>query len=282
MELKIKEYQIPSEISGNFDELKAEVAERVAYYKDLVYTDEQMKEAKADRARLRKLIDAIDAQRKQVKADLLAPYNALESKLNEIKALVQEPINMIDNQVKAYEELQKETKTESIKQTFANKGCPFDPVLIWNQKWLNTTYSMKKIGEEIDAAMEKYNADMKTLEALPEYSFEAIEAYKNTMDLGQAMVYANELKEQAKRKAEYEAMKKEAERSGLPLLDPEKFSSPLDDVPRETEQIKFIQEPTCPEQTDRMWIRFEAYMSVPEAVALKNFFEMNHIEFRKA
>lgn len=270
MELRIEEYQITPEIKFNFDELKNEIAERVSYYKDVAYTDDQMKMAKADRAKLRKVLTAIDDERKKVKADILAPYVELEAKLDEIKALIQEPINMIDGQIKEYEALQKKTKEASIRQTFENKGYTWLADAMWNPKWLNATYSMKAITEEIDAQILKYETDLKMLEEMGEYSYEAIEEYKKTLDYGKAMIKVYELQEQAKLKAKYEAEKARN-------LD----SSKLEVVPRETKKIEFIQEPTWPEQTDRMWIRFEALMSVPEAVALKNFFEMNGIEFRK-
>lgn len=283
MELRINDYQVPESIEFNFDELKNEVAERVAFYKDLVYTDAQMKEAKADRARLRKVIDAIDAQRKKVKSDLLQPYTELETKLNEIKALIQEPIDMIDNQVKAYEELQKQTKTESIRQGWINKGGPVDISLIWNPKWLNTTYSMKKIGEEMDAAIENYNNGMTTLEQLTEYQFEAIEVFKATLDLGAAMVRANELKEQAKRKAEYEAeqerlrmrMKEQAEQN----VDWQVACDPLyeKNLPGCEEEIK---EERQEESESRFWVKFECCVSEKEAKWLRGFFEANGIEYK--
>lgn len=273
MELKVNEYQVTPEITFNYDELKAEISERVSYYKDLVYTDAEMKQAKADRAQLRKFVEAIDARRKEIKAEVMAPYTALEAKLDEIKAIVQEPINMIDEQIKSFEELQKKTKTESILQGWINKVGPVDISLIWNPKWLNTTYSMKKISEEMDAAIENYNNGMTMLEQLTEYQFEAIEVFKATLDLGAAMVRANELKEQAKRKAEYEAeqerlrMKEQAE----PHVDWKAESDPLE----EPSQV------TWPEETKRTWIKFEALMSVEEALALRDFFLANNIEFRK-
>jgi len=261
MELKINEYQIPAEISGNFDELKAEIAERVSYYKDLAYTDSQMKEAKADRAKLRKLVTAIDDQRKRVKSDLLAPYVALETKLDEIKALIQEPIDMIDAQVKEYESLQKQTKTESIRQTFINKGYPWMADVMWNPRWLNTTYSMKAITEEIDAQILKYETDLKMLETMENYSFEAIEEYKRTLDYGKAMLKAHELKEQAKRKAEYEETKEQATVSHE-TIDFRKEFDPLH------------------EDTPRFWVKFMACVSVQEAEELKRFFEQNRIEYK--
>lgn len=258
MEFKIQEYRVPESIDFNYDELKTAIQEKVAFYKDLVYTDEQMREAKADRARLRKVIDAIDVQRKQVKADLLQPYTALEQKLDEIKGIIQEPINMIDNQVKAFEELQKQTKTESIKQGWTNKGNVFDINLIWNPKWLNSTYSMKKITEEMDAAIEMYRSSMQTLQSLPEYSFEAVEHYKKTLDLGAAMVHVNDLKEQAKRKAEYEAKVH---------------------ICREIEPPKPPLPTTAPEEMK--WITFTALLTYRQAQELEKFFKMRYIEFRK-
>lgn len=281
MEFRIQEYKVPEQIDFNYEELRNEIQERVAFYKDLVYTDAQMREAKADRARLRKVIDAIDAQRKKVKSDLLQPYTALETKLNEIKALIQEPIDMIDNQVKAYEELQKETKTESIHQGWTNKGGPFGIDLIWNPKWLNTTYSMKKIGEEMDAAIETYNNGMTTLEQLTEYQFEAIEVFKATLDLGAAMVRANELKEQAKRKAEYEAererlrMKEQTE----PHVDWKAACDPLyeKNLPGCEEEIK---EERQEESEPRFWVKFECCVSEREARWLREFFETNGIEYK--
>ena len=256
MELKIEEFQVTPEIRFNFDELKEAVAERVSHYTNMAYTDSEMKAAKADRAALRKFVEAIDSRRKEIKAEIMAPYTALEAKLDEIKAIVQEPINMIDNQVKAYEELQRKTKEDSIRQTFENKGYSWMANLIWNPKWLNTTYSMKAITAEIDEAIVRYNNDMTTLEALTEYSFEAIEDYKKHLDLGRTMVLVNDLREQAKRKAEFEAQKAEERQQKSTIIDTEER----------------------PEE--RFWVKFECCVSEREARWLREFFEANNIEYK--
>lgn len=265
MELKVNEYQVTPEITFNYDELKAEISERVSYYKDLVYTDAEMKQAKADRAQLRKFVEAIDARRKEIKAEVMAPYTALEAKLDEIKAIVQEPINMIDNQVKAYEELQRKTKAESIRQTFENKGFSWMADLVWNPKWLNTTYSMKNITAEIDETIAKCNNDIATLEALTEYSFEAIEDYKKHLDLGRTMVMVNDLREQAKRKAEYEAQKEATKDIPHPAPTPEQ---PDDFIQKE------------PGDPQRFWVKFECCVSEREARWLREFFEANGIAYK--
>ena len=63
MELKMNEYQLPEQILFNYEELKAELTEKVQHYETLVYTDDQIKEAKADRAALNKLKKALSDER---------------------------------------------------------------------------------------------------------------------------------------------------------------------------------------------------------------------------
>ncbi len=106
MELKIyspvehKEDGFIKKISWNHEEIKKEVTEKVSYYTNLVYTDEQIKEAKADRAKLNKFANVLDDKRKEIKKQCLAPYNDFEEKIKEIVAVVMEQIGMIDKQVK--------------------------------------------------------------------------------------------------------------------------------------------------------------------------------------
>lgn len=52
MELKMNEYQLPQNISFNFEELKAELTEKARLYETIVYTDDQIQEAKKDKANL--------------------------------------------------------------------------------------------------------------------------------------------------------------------------------------------------------------------------------------
>lgn len=63
MELRVNEVTIPEKISFNYEELKAELTEKVAFYETLVYTDDQVKEAKADRATLNKLKKTLNDER---------------------------------------------------------------------------------------------------------------------------------------------------------------------------------------------------------------------------
>lgn len=190
-------------IDFNHDEIKAEIAEKVAYYKTLVYTDDQIKDAKADRAELNKLVKTLEDKRKEIKALCLAPYDKFERQMKELVAIVNEPIAIIDEQVKAYEAQIKENKRAEIAayyETLDFHGITLEQV--FDPKWLNATASMASIKDALEKRAQEIAVDMKTLSDLPEYGFEALEMYKNTVDIRQALNEANRLSELAKKKAE--------------------------------------------------------------------------------
>ena len=67
------------QIDWNFEELKKEITEKAEMYGSLVYTDENIKEAKADIAKLNKFIKVLEDKRKDVKKMMLEPYTQFES-----------------------------------------------------------------------------------------------------------------------------------------------------------------------------------------------------------
>lgn len=207
MELKIKTPTFPEVIEFNFDELKQEITEKTSAYVGLVYSDDQIKDAKKDVALLRKFTKALSDERIKIKKDCLKPYEEFERKIKELDGIVAKAITNIDSQIKAVEERAKEEKQEAIKAFYNTTQHPeWLPLeALFNSKWLNASTSMKAIEEEITTTLERINSDLDAIAKLPEYNFEALEEYKSTLHLGKAVVKANSLKEQALRKAEYEA-----------------------------------------------------------------------------
>ncbi len=269
MELQIKEFEAPA-IEFNYEQLKAEVAESVKYYETLVYTDENIAEAKADRARLRKVVEVIDARRKEIKSEIMRPYNEFEAKLNEVKLLLNAPIVLIDNQVKEYEEAQRQAKFNNIVDLWNGKDVSEELRLdvFFNPKWLNVTYSLKKIEEDMDNTINKFKADMGVLERIgSDYLFEGKEVYLSTLDLGKALAEMDRLAEQARRKEEAR------ERAHIIVEERSKFiETPL----HTSETVSEFSE-----EDKRHWVSFDAFINSVEAQLLKKFFNDNDIDFRK-
>ncbi len=91
MELRItnpQENWLTEQILWNNEELKAAIAEKVKDYKTIAYTEDSLKDMKADRADLNKLKKAFEDERKRVKKICMEPYTKFEQQVKEITAVV--------------------------------------------------------------------------------------------------------------------------------------------------------------------------------------------------
>lgn len=276
-------------IEWNHEDIKKEVSEKVEHYKNLVYTDEQIKDAKADRAALRKFAEALEDKRKEIKKQCLAPYESFEKQMKEIIAIVNEPVALIDKQVKEYEEKQKKDKLESIKEYWESldkpEGLTFEKV--FDPKWLNTNTSMKSIKAAINDAIDKFNAEMDTLANLPEFSFEAQQTYISTLDIKKALNEAHRLSEMAKLKAEHEKLEKEKEEQEKLRAEQAKAEKLEDNFIPFAEEVQvdnsescenFI--PTFPKEPEKEWAVVKVKMNDEDKAALEQYFKDNNLEFK--
>lgn len=207
-------------IKWNKEELEATVRHKIAAYQNVVYTEDNIKQAKADRAELNKLTKAIEERRKMVKKIINEPYNVFEAELKDILALIQEPVGIIDKQVKIFEDQQKEEKKKSIQSTYDEiigdlaSVFPFEKV--FDNRYLNQTYKLTTAQMDIKIKVEKIRTDLKTIDSLEsKYKLNAKDVYIKTLDLSKALAenkrlsdLEEKLEAEKRRKAEEEAEKK--------------------------------------------------------------------------
>lgn len=277
MQLKINEVEIPKKIDFNYTELKQELTEKVQMYETLVYTDDQIKQAKTDKANLNKLKKALNDERIRREREYMAPFNEFKAQINEIIGIIDKPIAIIDKQVKEADEQKKLEKAHAIEELFEEMTKPEWVKLqaIYNSKWLNATSSIKSIREEIESRLEQINNDLATLSNLPEFGFEATEVYKVTLDINKAVNEGKRLAEIQKRKEEQERLKAEAEaraKEEKPKI--EEIGSKVEEKV-ENEDVK-----TTNEINNTQWVSFSARLTVEQARELKEFFDSRNIEFK--
>ena len=199
MELIIKnDIDVLKNVECNFDDLKKALAEKVQKYANLVYNDDQIGEAKKDRAELNKLKTEIEAKRKYVKKTIMIPYDSFELKIKELVALIDEPITEIGKQVTSYEYKQKADKKKLIEEFFASEigDCELQLSRIWQEKWLNISLSMNKVQEEVMGHIAYFKRDMEVIENLQSKHYEQLKrVYLATYDLGLVMTEKNKLDE---------------------------------------------------------------------------------------
>ena len=289
MELRImnpQENWLTEQILWNNEELKAAIAEKVKDYKTIAYTEDSLADMKKDRAGLNKLKNAFEDERKRVKKICMEPYEKFEQQVREITVLIDEPIKLIDSQVKEIDERRKVAKKEEIKVLFASIGFQTFVSLdmIWDEKWLNATVTPSKIEEQMKSRMYQIGSDVLTINNLPEFSFEAMEVYKSTLDVNRAIQEGQRLAGIQKRKLEAERIKKEQEiRKEKETAEQEEAvtqsttSVPTYEAAQETvEEVLETQKEEPVLQLD-----FRVWGTKEQLMALRNYMKENHLKFGK-
>ncbi|NSE53621.1 DUF1351 domain-containing protein [Coprococcus eutactus] len=291
MELRVNEVTIPEKISFNYEELKAELTEKVAFYETLVYTDDQVKDAKADRATLNKLKKTLNDERIRREKEYMQPFNEFKAQVNEIIGIIDKPIAVIDKQVKEFEDQKKANKQNAIEELFATIGFQNFVTLekIWDPKWLNVSVSMKSIEEQMRSRMYQIGDDVLTLHNLPEFGFEATEVYKQTLDINKAIKEAQRMAEITKAKAEAEARRKAEEETRKAA---EEARRKAEERAAEEQRAAMAKAMTPPEdaqpapveesqpEPQKMVVKFEVELTTEDATALREFFQSRNITFR--
>lgn len=293
MELLVREYQRPESILFNYEELKAEITEKTKMYETLVYTDDQIKDAKADKAKLNKLKKTLNDERIRLEKEYLEPFNDFKSKINEIIRIIDKPVAVIDKQVKEFEDKKKQDKYDAIKVMWEELEHPSELTLekIYDSKWLNASTSMKNIKDTMVAAVEKFKQDIATLSNLSEFGFEATEVYKSTLDVNKALYEAQRMSQIAKAKAEREAEleRQRIEREERARRAEEEARKIAEQEVKQEYQTPDIVEVEEPEQViestdnsvnEKTWVSFSALLTTEDAYALKDFFNSRNIEFK--
>lgn len=286
------------QIDWNFEELKKEITEKAEMYGSLVYTDENIKEAKADRAKLNKFIKVLEDKRKDVKKMMLEPYTQFESQVKELVSIIGEANDNIASQVKAYTEKLREEKREKVKEIYDKamsvEGAggiaeilTFDRV--FKESFLNSSTTFKSIVNEIEDLRDRVRHDLEVINAdTGEYQFEMKQAYLKNLDMTEAISVKQQFEENARKKAEYEAKRKAEmeERKAREEAEAQKVVQAgkqvvVEQQPEETQQeveATKIVEATVTEER-KFTVSFKVYGTQKQLRELKEFLTSNNIEY---
>ena len=288
IELRVNEVAIPDALTFNYEEIKMQLAETLQRYETMVYTPEQMKDAKADKAALNKLKKALNDERIRREREYMAPFNDFKQKITELVALIDKPVTAIDKQVKACEEQKKSEKLEQIKRYFEGE-CDFPEWLsfekIFVPVWLNATYSMKSVENDLKELQEKICNELSALAEMPAFGFEATEVYKHTLNLNAAINEGKRLADIQKRKEEAERLRKETEAAKIAAENERRIAAeaaagfPADDLEQTVDDLQNERHDDIAAEP-KQWISFRALLTVPQAKELRAFFEQRSIEFK--
>lgn len=217
-ELKIKAPQTQP-VVFNYEELHTALEMKLADYKDRVYDETMIAEAKSDTANLNKLKKTLSDERISRKKDYMKPFEKFEEQIKELCGMIDEATSGIKAQLDEYEQKRVEEKRVAIRELFSEIAAEYDCLdfitleKVYNQKWENKTATDKTIATEITAVFEKAVNDLEIIGKMPNYSFEAKEAYKASLDLNKALAEGERMAQiaEAKKQAEIEAQRRAEE-----------------------------------------------------------------------
>ena len=256
MELKMGALSLPKGVEFNYEELKAELVNRVGKYEAAVYDDDQIAQAKKDRASLNRLKKTMNDERIRLEREYMEPFQDFKNKITELCKMVERPVAIIDSQIKAYEEKQKAEKLETVQAIFDGFGEAAPEWLTLDQimdaKWLNASTSESTIKKEIGEKLDKIGGDLLAIEKMAN-AFEIREIYRQTLDMSQAI-------REGERIAQMMAEKK--------ALEEEKAAVKPEEPEEEAEEVT-------------VHLIFEADLTLSQAKKLHAFCVENHINLAR-
>lgn len=171
-ELSLPEYTIdyrPTVITiNNFDQLKTAVEAYANKYQGMAVTTSTEKESKSSRAELRKLKQALDDKRKEIRKKYAEPYQRFAAQIKDLEATLDSSINPIDAGLKELEDQQRQLRLKHVQSLIAEMAPNYhvEPGEVEiDPTWLNKTTTKKKVTEGIADVMgyiKKQHDDLKT------------------------------------------------------------------------------------------------------------------------
>lgn len=279
MQLEVSEIKALEPIKFNFEQLKQEITTKVENYKHIVYSEDNIKEAKTDRANFNKLAKALNDEKIRVKNIVLEPYLPFEKQCNELIDLVKEASGNADTQIKNYEQQIKDEKLKQIMNFFLENVGDYADLInfddIYNERWLNVTYKMEQIEKDILHTLAKTKTDMAVIDSQfkeedinKQVKMEYFNNIANPSVLTMAILKGNTIIENNKK---LEMLKQKEESSQNITKNEEKITNSTENI---TQSLG-----NSPEDEELQTLDFRVHVTQRQKFALKEFLKSNNIKF---
>lgn len=286
LELVVSEKTLGS-LTTNAKQIRDIVMANLPKYDISNYTDDNIDQAKKDKASLNKASKALNAKRLEIEKEFMKPFGEFKEVITETVKLIGDCSTKIDVVVKQNEQQYKDKKRATIRTYFDGLNVHLvDFNKVYRPEWLNKSASMKSVCADIDAVFSKVENELSTLQGFGE-DFDVLRTYyMDTLNINNTIQYANRLKEQRERaraaeearlKAERE--RKEAEEQNVRPVNP--FARMNQQM---SEQPAFIEQPKtqpAPVKEELLTRAFKVTTTRENIIALGDFMNEKGIDFDK-
>lgn len=286
LELVVSEKTLGS-LTTNAKQIRDIVMANLPKYDISNYTDDNIDQAKKDKAALNKVAKALNAKRLEIEKEFIKPFGEFKEVISETVKLIGDCSAKIDVVVKQNEQQYKDKKRATIKTYFDGMNVNLvDFNKVFKADWLNKSTNIKSVCNDIDTIFALVEKDIETLKTFGE-DFDVLRTYyMDTLNINNTIQYANRLKEQRERaraaeearlKAERE--RKEAEEQNVRPANP--FARMNQQM---SEQPAFIEQPKtqpAPVKEELLTRAFKVTTTRENIIALGNFMNERGIDFDK-
>lgn len=186
-------YQIPQVNFPAFEDYKQQAEAVSSYIRSLPVTQENIKAVKVELAKARKLTDRLNRSRIDIKQAILSQYTVFESQVKELCDIVGEADEELRDKVRQLEELERKCKMSEIEELWDKRISQYDEIrkyipcaldLWFRPQYLNKTYSMKRIEDDMRDWLEECDNNIRVASKMGEdYLYE----YTVTGNLAEAI-----------------------------------------------------------------------------------------------
>lgn len=274
LELVVSEKTLGS-LTTNAKQIRNIVMANLPKYDISNYTDDNIDQAKKDKAALNKAAKVLNAKRLEIEKEFMKPFSEFKEVITETVKLIGDCSAKIDVVVKQNEQQYKDKKLADIRTYFDGLNANLvDFNKVYRPEWLNKSASMKSVCADIDAIFSKVENELSTLQGFGE-DFDVLRTYyMDTLNINNTIQYANRLKEQRERakaaqvariKAQEEA--RQQEKQGMRPQN-------MDSISEDTQEIQ-------PIQMELLTRAFRVTTTRENIIALGNFMNEHGIDFEK-
>lgn len=294
LELVVSEKTLGS-LTTNARQIRDMVKSALPMYDISNYNDNNIDQAKKDKASLNKAAKALNAKRLEIEKEFMKPFGEFKEVVSDTVKLIGECSAKIDIVVKQNEQQYKDKKKATIKTYFDGLNVNLvDFNKIFKAEWLNKSASMKSVCNEIDTIFAKVENELSTLKGFGE-DFDVLRTYyMDTLNINNTIQYANRLKEQRERAKAAEEARIKVEQEHKQGVEERKITEPqqqprlinpfdrlnqqMNNQPAPAEQPKAEPTPAQPELLTRA---FKVITTRENIIALGNFMNERGIDFDK-
>lgn len=215
-----------TQIEDNINDVKEYALKLSDYYSIKEFDEDTLKDAKNERAEVNKFKDKVSDFRKEITKKFNEPLEKFTNDAKETEKILKETYDIINGQIKAYEDKQKQEKEEEVKNYF-NELCEAENIdfVDYEQANINVTLSasMKSLKEQAKKFVDKVVDDINLINST-QFVDEIMIDYKKDLNVSRAITEVNN------RHAELEKVKQQKEEQVEQKLNDKEMLNRIDNL----------------------------------------------------